>query len=180
MLRCGCFQKSVQRVFVASRGSCLLARLPEPGRQHRSSHRGAGPAPLPAFPRRSALHRQLQTVRPVAFGLLGLGFVFKSCPLPSAELSGMKKGLLLPGQKSLVGREVPKLTENIWDFIKKKETKNNKTNFFVSIAKPTRAIYSHCPFSHRVSSSRCRRGAGKGVPGTPHPVGPHHGRGTRP
>lgn len=40
----------------------------------------------------------------------------------------MKKGLLLPGQKSLVGREVPKLTGNIWDFIKKK-TKTTKQMF---------------------------------------------------
>ena len=66
--------------------------------------------------------------RPGAFGLLGLGFVFKPCPLPSAELSGMKKGLLLPGQKPLLGREVPKLTANIWGFIRK--TKTNKTFSF--------------------------------------------------
>lgn len=75
--------RSVQGVFVASRGSHLRAPWGRTG-------------PAPSFP----LH--IHGCRWGGLWPVRLGFAFKPHPLPSAELSGVKNGLLLPGQELLV------------------------------------------------------------------------------
>lgn len=142
--RCGVSPtaRPVQRGFVASRGFLIFVL------------RGAGLAllllPLP--------HPRLQARRAV---LSGSGVCFQTPHSPLCRAAWGEKWAFTAWAGAAGEGEVPKLTGNTWDFIKKQQQKNqpNKTNIFASTAKPTNNFQPQSIFP-------CW-GAGEGVPGTP-------------
>lgn len=156
---------SVQRGLVASPSSHLLRRLLESSWQHQWSRTGPTPH-LPPSP------RQLQTVRPVAFGPLGVGFAFKPCPLPSAEPSGIKKRLFLLGGEVIDEEE---------------HSKTNWKQMGLHVKKTTNLLFGFC---HPESSTatvhvpsceefmlqpRCWKGGARSRSTLPHRCSPQSG-----
>lgn len=104
----------------------------------------------------------------------GCGFAFESCPLPSAELAGIKRRLFLLGQKSLVGSKVPALSGSRCD------PRNRAPEAAILNSKANRSEPQPLPMSHPARSSCCSQAAGGRMPGPgpPYPTGAHHSGGT--